>query len=70
MKPAEDEVQIEAQFACPLIDGELCCMASSYTVYPDRIVITQRNAEGKEEAKEYDIRSVKLSGIPAGYLRF
>lgn len=69
MVPHKDELQIEADFSCPVVNGELVgVLADGYAVYPDKVVVFRTNPEtGKEEAEEFDVRTVKISGIPAGY---
>lgn len=69
MVPGKDEIQIEADFSCPVINGELVGVgADGYAVYPDKVAIFRTDPEtGKKETEEFDVRAVKLSGIPAGY---
>lgn len=69
MVPGKDEIQIEADFSCPVINGELVGIgADGYAVYPDKVVIFRTNPEtGRKETEEFGVRTVKLSGIPAGY---
>ena len=69
MVPGKDEIQIEAAFSCPLVNGELIGVgADGYAIYPDKVVIFRTNHEtGKKETEEFDVRIAKLSGIPAGY---
>lgn len=68
MVPGKGEIQIEADFSCPVINGELVGIgADGYAVYPDKVVVLRTNPEtGEKETEEFDVRTVKLSGIPAG----
>ncbi len=69
MKPNKDEIQIEAMFACPMVDGEVICeRTTKFMVDGRKVTVFRHNPDtGKEEAKEFDIGAVKLSGLPAGH---
>lgn len=69
MKPNKNEIQIEAMFACPMVDGEVICeRTTKFMVDGRKVIVFRGNPEtGKEETEEFDIGAVKLSGLPAGY---
>ena len=53
MVPGKDEIQIEAAFSCPLVNGELIGVgADGYAIYPDKVVIFRTIHEsGKKETE-------------------
>ena len=68
MKLHQDEVQIEACGAAPIIKGKPLDFVKWYKVEPDKITICRYDRSfQKEVTEEFDIYGVKLSGVPAGY---
>lgn len=69
LKPNREEIQIEALFACPMVDGEVICeRTTKFMIDGKKLTVFRNNQDtGKEETEEFDIGAVKLSGLPAGY---
>lgn len=69
MKPSKNEIQIEAMFSCPMVDGEVICeRTSKFMVDGSKVTVSRYNPDtGEEETEEFDIGAVKLSGLPVGY---
>lgn len=69
LKPNREEIQIEALFACPMVDGEVIGeRTKKFMIDGKKVTVFRDNQDtGKEETEEFDIAAVKLSGLPAGY---
>lgn len=68
MKLHKNEIQIEALDAVPVIDGEAPDFIKWYKIEPDKITICRHDMRVRKDiTEEFDIRGVKLSGVPAGY---
>lgn len=68
-QPNLDEVQIEAVFALPIVEGreDIGECILWFKVDPYKVTICYEDAEHHEKTEEFPLDKVKLSGFPWGY---
>lgn len=67
-QPHKDELQIEAYGAVPTVNGKIPDFIRWYKVEPEKLTLCRYDTGAQKEiTEEFDIRTVKLSGVPADY---